>query len=264
MTRLAGRSLEACSCACLLFLCLAFSGCSEAPQLGTTATVQVKEANSQDQLACGTAIQGAAPFLRSGAVLLLGELHGTREAPAFVGKLACQATSADVSVRVGLEVDPGLQPFVDAFLWSDGLAQDRQQLTEGPFWSGRDGRSSLAMVALLDEVRRLKLLEMDVEAYLFDDPGNLSEARDVAMAQNILAHIKQGYPSVTSFDFSYSGGTAWVSTAQGIGISKIGVADHGASPFIELFSENLQTDYTGHYYVGAISASSPAQLGDGG
>ncbi|WNG36628.1 hypothetical protein F0U61_25340 [Archangium violaceum] len=38
---------------------------------------------------CGASIVGMDEVLTAGGVLLLGELHGTREIPTFVGTLSC-------------------------------------------------------------------------------------------------------------------------------------------------------------------------------
>ena len=47
-------------------------------------------------------IGGATPLLETGRVVLLGELHGTEQSPAFVASLACHAVAAGLDLVVGL------------------------------------------------------------------------------------------------------------------------------------------------------------------
>ena len=89
--------------------------------------------------------------------LLIGEVHGTHEAPALVasllGRLPC-----DQPVLLLLEIREDEQSRLDAFMASDGGAEARARLLSGDFWTRdeQDGRSSEAMFALVAEARRLK------------------------------------------------------------------------------------------------------------
>src|SRR5688572_21000605 len=65
---------------------------------------------------CGDDLRGLDDVAGAGRVLLLGELHGTYEIPAFAAELACQAAHRYMDVQLGLEI-PGIeQPAVDAYL----------------------------------------------------------------------------------------------------------------------------------------------------
>jgi len=104
------------------------------------------------------AIAGLDPLLASGTVLLLGEMHGTVESPAFVSNAACLALRAGHPVTVALEIPREEQARVDAFLASSGNGTDRAALLASPFWRAeyQDGRRSQAMLSMLDELRHLQ------------------------------------------------------------------------------------------------------------
>src|SRR5262245_61858050 len=82
---------------------------------------------------CGPPILGLDDVVRPGRFTLLGEQHGTREIPAFVGDAVCQA-AAGGPVRLALEISRSEQPRIDAYLNSSGGPSARAALLEGPFW----------------------------------------------------------------------------------------------------------------------------------
>ena len=88
---------------------------------------------------------------------MVGETHGTNEAPELFADLVC-AASEKRHVVVALEQPPEDQPAIDAFLKSDGSAVARAQFLKAGFWnqSMKDGRSSQAMLSLFDYLRQLK------------------------------------------------------------------------------------------------------------
>lgn len=105
-----------------------------------------------------------------GAVILIGELHGTVQIPAAVATLLEPIDH----VVLGIEWPDDLQPAVDAFV---GGAIDAGALIATPssFWAWRDGRSSEAMVALLARMRSRKVV-------CFDGAFEDAAARDAGMA----------------------------------------------------------------------------------
>src|SRR6516165_7381965 len=105
-------------------------------------------------------------ILTPGATVLLGETHGTREAPARAGDVACRAARLGHPIWLGLELPREEQRQVDDFLASG----DVQPLLAAPFWqrAQQDGRSSLAMLTLLGQVRELRLDGIDIHVFLFD------------------------------------------------------------------------------------------------
>ena len=101
-------------------------------------------------------IPGGAAILEDRAIdyVILGELHGTNETPAFFGDLVC-AAAAYGPVMVALEIPIDDQPALDAYLASPGDAPARTALLKADFWDSNDGRSSVAMLALIERLRGL-------------------------------------------------------------------------------------------------------------
>jgi len=187
--------------------------------------------------------------------LLLGEIHGTAESPAFMANAACLALRAGRPVTVVLEVPREEQGRVDAFLGSAGTEADRAALLASSFWTDKyqDGRRSQAMLALLDDLRRLHQGGRPVRAKLMDQDERpaQSQERDRWMAEalahafeenpggvvisltgNVHSRISRGTPweadyepagfllatmkpdlRLTSLDVSYPDGTAWTCTS---------------------------------------------------
>ena len=126
-------------------------------------------------------IGGLDKVLEPGKILLLGEMHGTAESPAFVADLACHAAKAGRPVTVALEINRAESPRVEAYLASKGLPEDRAALVQGSFWSNqpRDGRSSEAMAGLLDSLRKLRQQGAPVKVEIIDPgPGNYKDGPD--------------------------------------------------------------------------------------
>ena len=138
-------------------------------------------------LACQP-VDGLPPLLLPGSVLLLGELHGTAESPAFTGNAVCLALAARLPVTVGLEIWREEEARIAAFLGSPGAAADRAALFASPFWrdSYQDGRRSEAMAALLENLRRFRHDGWPVRVTLLDRQVNGSgQERDRALAERL-------------------------------------------------------------------------------
>ncbi len=91
-------------------------------------------------------------------VMLVGEVHGTQESPQFVSTIVHRALDQGRSVTVALEIPQEEQSVLQQCPTHDGIGGDlRSRLAKLPFWSSsdRDGRSSEAMLGLIDELHRL-------------------------------------------------------------------------------------------------------------
>lgn len=199
---------------------------------------------------CGTAIPGVARLASPGAVVLLGEVHGTREVPRFVGEAACQIAFAGTPLTVGLELPTSEQDRVYRFLNSNGSPEAMAELVDGRFWLRpyQDGRSSLAMAELLQTLRGLRAKGLDLIVFTFDAPHLQGQAREDAMAAVVTrevqnhpgrffllltgnihnrlepgvpwdpsfvpmgAKLQSSLPAVTALDMAYASGTAWICT----------------------------------------------------
>ncbi|OJT23246.1 hypothetical protein BO221_20490 [Archangium sp. Cb G35] len=217
-------------------------------QEGRALAATKQEPGNDVSLECGMAIIGLTGKVAKGQVMLLGELHGTREVPRFVALSTCQAASRGIPVTVGLEMPVENQERVRRFIASAGTEHDRALLMESPFWRSPypDGRSSEAVAQLLEQLRWLRAQGLDVEVFVFDHPELQGEVREAAMARTVLSQVEAGperfflistgnvhprtrpglpwdlgyrpmgymlarsVPSLVSLDVAFDSGTAWI------------------------------------------------------
>lgn len=241
---------------------------------------------------CERSIRSLDAHLERGAILWFGEMHGTEESPRFAGDVACHAMHAG-PVQLGLEVASGEQMRIDRYLRSDGNATERATLLDGGFWRQHDGRSSEAMVALIERLRVLRAAGAAMEIVAYDVPW--APDRDAAMAEfvarvrdpkaifvglsgNLHSRRTKGTPwdpdlvplvaglvarglEITTFDVSSNGGTFWACMSDGPGDpERCGEHDHKGGEPAEPWTLGPARDpsHDGVYSVGATIASRPA------
>lgn len=137
-------------------------------------------------------VSGISTFLKQRNVLLFGEKHGTQEIPAFIADVVCLAAKSRLPVTLGLEIPYEEQAAIDRFLASKGETADTARLTEGAFWHPglQDGRSSAAMLELIEQLRSLQKSGSKVRIVAYDSkPRTRSPERDQVMARNLAAAI---------------------------------------------------------------------------
>ncbi|RKQ95524.1 hypothetical protein [Maricaulis maris] len=159
--------------------------------LGLSLLVQAQD-EGQTGNGCDT-IAGAETLLdeAAGRPILLGEMHGTVQAPEFVASLLCLGVVRGGRTILALEISSSEQDRLDAYLASDGGESAVQALSTGSlFWNGRmrDGRSSEAMLALIDTVRlrraagaAIDIVAVDYHAVDDADLAEMPQRRDHAM-----------------------------------------------------------------------------------
>ena len=127
----------------------------------------------------------AAPDLN---YLLIGEYHGTVEMPAVAADAMCAAATAGRPVILGVELPPANQAFLDAYLASDGGQAARTALLRAPAWQVREGRTTVAMLDLVESARRLARAGLAVSIAAFDRVPEpvLSKEREAAMAEALI------------------------------------------------------------------------------
>jgi len=135
---------------------------------------------------CDDAIPGSEAL--TAPLVLVGEIHGSAEIPAAFGNLVCHALRRRPreTVLVGLEIFSSAQSAIDAFLASDGGGPARAALLEHDFWRReyQDGRSSGAMLALLDALRGYGAGGGTLAVRALDPPRfDSANDRDAAMAK---------------------------------------------------------------------------------
>ncbi|NBD07466.1 hypothetical protein [Corallococcus silvisoli] len=201
---------------------------------------------------CGQSILGLKKQAKVGGVLLLGELHGTREVPRFIAQAVCQLVTSGMPVTVGLELPVENEERITTFLRSQGEEVDWLKLMEAPFWRSPypDGRGSEAVANMLEQLRQLRAQGLDVAVFVYDHPKLSGQKREDALTQTVLAQVKatperfhlvvsgnvhprtaKGLPwdkqyrpmghllkaqlsDVKSLDMAYDSGTAWICAAE--------------------------------------------------
>ncbi len=131
-----------------------------------------------------SAVREAAALVSASApqqrIIVLGELHGTHEAPALAGELTGlrwrKAHGApDEGVTLALEIHATEQARIDAFLDSSGEPAARDALISGSYWALKpersDGRRSVALLALIESMRERRSAGEDLRVLAFD-PGS--------------------------------------------------------------------------------------------
>jgi hypothetical protein len=226
--------------------------------------------------------------------LLVGEIHGTREIPAFVGRLAATVAARE-PVVLALEIPVAHAAPIHAYLASDGSVASRQRLVTSTWWQWpvQDGRRSVAMADLLETVRALKAAGRPIEVVMIDEDSKpTAEEREEAMARNVIAArrahadaamivftgnlhtstrevpFRPGFPwmamrvasagvKLVSITARYADGTSWV--CVGGGAESCGVSySPGRGGALGIHLEASPGQYHGWFGVGPITASPPA------
>lgn len=133
-------------------------------------------------------IEGAQALLArpEARIVLVGEVHGTAEAPAVAGSLLCEARNAG-PVVLAIEANPvDGQAQVDRYLASAGTPADRAALRAAPMWADPNARGSEAVLDLIETARRVR-----APVVLFDTTparsGPTDDGREQGMADALAA-----------------------------------------------------------------------------
>lgn len=130
-------------------------------------------------------------------IIVLGELHGTKGAPAFAESLLCHSLARGNRTAFGFEISDDAEGRISTFLKSDGGGPTFDALYQHSMFQTNFtvGRSSDAIVQLLDAVRAeqpngaspflFQATEADYSQYQ-DDPSGVSSYHEKGMADNIL------------------------------------------------------------------------------
>lgn len=135
--------------------------------------------------ACPRDIVGGHELVVLRRMVLVGEQHGTNEVPQTVGDLACAAVRVGIPVTLALELPATDQAKVDEYLHSDGSHDaQRRFVLRGDAWRRMydDGRTSAALLELIDRARRLRGSGVPVSVVFFDAAGQTGSERDAQMA----------------------------------------------------------------------------------
>lgn len=246
------------------------------------------------------ALELPAEVLPPRGTLMIGDLHGTREIPAAVGRVAAAAVARQ-PVVVALEIPTDMSADVAAFLASDGSAERRRALLAGAWWQERyqDGRRSVAMADLLETLRGLRAAGKPLDVVVIDPGGTDQETREAGMTRNAIAArrarpdaaliVFAGNSHTSKHEQPYRPGFAWMAmrvAAAGIPLTSLfarwedgtswtcpdtdaarcGVrfllGRPASSSGIHLERDGDEDPYDGWLGVGSITASPPAAFPD--
>ena len=137
----------------------------------------------------GSPMQLLADAIGTNGLVLLGEMHGTKEIPALVGDLVAHETEIGEDVVLALEITSIDQTLVNSYLTSPGEPADQAALVAGEHWQEptHDGRDSQAMFGLIEHIRKLHNRGANVAIDFFDVPG-VGE-RDKRMADHLRSVV---------------------------------------------------------------------------
>lgn len=149
-------------------------------------------ATARDDAGIAAAADQAMRIAQGHRLVILGDLHGTREVPMLVGDIVERASRTQ-PVLLALEMPRSEQPSLDAALDARDADAVQRGLLARAWWrrsdDQHDGRRSLDMIELLDRLRRLKRAGRDVALLAYDvEPeamGAAPDLRDAAMADRV-------------------------------------------------------------------------------
>ena len=234
--------------------------------------------------------------LQGAQTILIGEMHGTVEMPAFVEQLACHFLAQKKAVTVAVELPASWQA---AMQQRDGVRLALQQAGWNDYW--QDGRTSAAMLQLIERIADKRNAGADVALLPFDvEPQAMIGNRDQAMAVQLHRAVSQQPDRVyliltgnlharkarNSHPFAkepmaillaealparqqlsllghYNSGTAWSCLSDGgCGPQPLAAKTPSDRRGIAGFGDVELTaiGYDGAFYLGTISASAPARL----
>lgn len=135
------------------------------------------------------------------AGVMLGEVHGTREEPAFMGQVVC-SLATHRPVVLALEYPRKQQAALDAFLANPKQTAAGAELLKTPFWnmSPGDGRQSQAWFQVLQKLRVWRQQGLPITVTAYDDypTPEEREAADAAFLSELLTH-EQGHAFVVIY-----------------------------------------------------------------
>ncbi|MBU8897499.1 hypothetical protein KRR26_17925 [Corallococcus sp. M34] len=134
---------------------------------------------------CGEQVRGLEPLISPSLTLLIGEQLGSNEMPHAVGDILCQLAETGLPVVLGLSIPAAEQARLDAYLASPGAPANQDSLLAGRFWQRpyQDGRSSCAILDLIDRVRGLRLAGLRVSLVAYDTDEARGSERDAVLAE---------------------------------------------------------------------------------
>lgn len=138
---------------------------------------------------CRTVPAVIADHVKPGTVILLGEIHGNRQAPAAFSDIICHAIQDGLKVKVGLEFREQHTGAFDAFIQEPDSDKAVRELMGLPFWHSefKDGKSSEATLELMRKIRQWRREGgADISIFSFDsNDESVGVSWDEVMARHV-------------------------------------------------------------------------------
>ncbi|MBN1204810.1 MAG: hypothetical protein JXB05_07795 [Myxococcaceae bacterium] len=134
---------------------------------------------------CPQEVRELNTLLKPRLTMLIGEQLGSSETPRVVGDAACQSAAAGLAVTLGLSIPRTEQERINRYLASPGAPGDQDELLRGPFWRRpyQDGRSSRAIMDLIDRIRSLRTYGLFISVVAYDTDEATGTARDALLSE---------------------------------------------------------------------------------
>jgi hypothetical protein len=230
-------------------------------------------------------------FLSQKDIIVVGEMHGTTEVPQLVLQLVKLTRKKEKHITVGLEIESNLQNGINDFLRTGKFGQ----LLKHDYFKVADGRTSLAMRALMEGLRKLeniKIVCFDADSVLGNNinrdsvmaanlSNNFTVGKMIVLTGNLHANLKAGYwrpnfrsaicrfkelhseNKLVSLNTYFGGGTIWnCMRADGCkerpAYSNPGIEKKsGMTNFMAVNETNDGSGYDGFVYFESVTASKP-------
>ncbi len=130
---------------------------------------------------------GNLALLRKHRMIVFGEVHGTNEVPELVSAVTYELAKEGARILMALEVPDLLNGELADFV--AGTTSDDRFLAGEAFWNRpltrQDGRSSRAMLRLLQDVREYRSRGLTIDARGIDSIARSAREREASMALNL-------------------------------------------------------------------------------
>ncbi|HEY5800374.1 MAG TPA: hypothetical protein VIT92_09135 [Burkholderiaceae bacterium] len=243
-------------------------------------------------------IAGLAQLLTPGKLVMLGEIHGTEQSPDVLLAVVCAARAAGLPLSAGLELPKAQASVLHAYLESDGGPEAKQAMLRSAFWQRpfQDGRSSAAMLRLLESLRSLAAVDKQLNVFALEEytgpmDGSMPQSRDEFMAWRVRQELQRRPHALVitltgnvhnmlqrpaylasvpmtmgefladlkpvSVNLRTMGGNAWI-CAPNCGVHGNALTQAEPLPWIVRPSRVREPEYSASIEIGATSASVPA------
>jgi len=238
-------------------------------------------------------------IIKEKRLVILGELHGTKEAPAFAGTLVCNLAKGNKKIAFAIEMPASTQAQLQSAFLQNQKISASNEFDALSFWNSsfQDGKRSQAYKDLLMTLwdlratnESIKLIAIDVD----ETPNNTGNAREqymasrlssflqefpdyvvVALVGNLHARKLQGTPwnkayipmafflrdiNFITFDIGYTAGSAWNCNKTACMERPVSrLKPTGVVKLPTIKLSEIDANFDGEYDLNEVTASPPLQ-----